>query len=40
MSSAKESGKHEPHDFAQELLLGLQAAFDLGHQRIEEAQIL
>jgi hypothetical protein len=29
LSTAKESGKHEADDFAQELLLSLQAAFDL-----------
>ena len=40
MSSAKESGKHEADDFAQELVLGLQAAFDLGDERLREAQVL
>jgi hypothetical protein len=40
MSSAKESGKHDANDFAQELLLSLQAAFNLGDEGIGEAQIL
>jgi len=40
MSASKERGKHERDDFAQQLLLGLQAAFDLGHQGIREIQVL
>jgi len=40
MSASKERGKHESDDFAQQLLLGLQAAFDLGHQGIREIQVL
>jgi len=40
MSASKERGKHERDDFAQQLLLGLQAAFDLGHQGLGEIQVL
>ena len=40
MSASKERGKHERDDFAQQLLLGLQAAFNLGHQGIREIQVL
>jgi len=40
MSASKECGKHEANDFAQQLLLSPQAAFDLGHQGIWEIQIL
>src|SRR5215468_7841029 len=40
MSSAKERGKHDPHDFTQELLLRLQAAFDLGHERLGDPQVV
>src|SRR6266851_8822213 len=40
MSASKERGKHESDDFAQQLLLGLQAAFDLGDQGIREIQVL
>src|SRR5688572_22725672 len=36
-SAAKQGGKHDPDDFAHELLLRLQAAFDLRHQGIGEA---
>ena len=39
VSSAKEGGKHEADDFAQELLLGLQAAFNFGHEGVGEAQV-
>ena len=37
MPGAKESGKHEAHDFAQQGLLRLQTAFNLGDQGIGEA---
>jgi hypothetical protein len=40
MSASKERGKHERDDFAQEFLLGSQAAFDLGHQGIGHIQVL
>jgi hypothetical protein len=40
MSAAKERGKHERDDFAQEFLLGPQAAFDLGHQGSGQIQVL
>jgi hypothetical protein len=36
MSASKECGKHESDDFAQQLLLGLQATFDLYHPGIRE----
>ena len=39
MSTSKERGKHEADDFAQQLLLGLQAAFNLGYQRIGKIQV-
>ena len=39
MSTSKERGKHETDDFAQQLLLGLQAAFNLGDQRIGKIQV-
>jgi hypothetical protein len=39
VSSATEGGKHEADDFAQELLLGLQAAFHFGHEGGGEAQV-
>ncbi len=39
MSASKERGKHEADDFAQQLLLGLQAAFNLGDQRIGKIQV-
>src|SRR2546422_431087 len=39
MSASKERGKHEADDFAQQLLLGLQAAFNLGYQRIGKIQV-
>ena len=40
MSSAKASGKQDPHDFTQERLLRLQVPFDLGDERIGETQVL
>jgi hypothetical protein len=40
LAAAKERGKHDPDDFAQELLLRLQSAFDLSHQGIRETQVL
>ena len=40
MSAAKEGGKHHADDFAQELLLSPQAAFDLSHSGLGEAQVL
>jgi hypothetical protein len=39
MSASKERGKHEADDFAQQLLLGLQAAFNLGYQGIGKIQV-
>src|SRR6266436_698732 len=36
MSAAKEGGKHEADDLAQQLVLGLHAAFDLGHQGVRK----
>ncbi len=38
--AAKEGGKHEAEDFAQKLLLGFQAPFDLGHEVVGKAQIV
>jgi len=39
MSASKEGGKHEADNFAQELLLGLQAACNLGDQGIGDIQV-
>jgi len=39
MSASKERGKHEADDFAQQLLLGPQAAFNLGDQRLGKIQV-
>jgi len=39
MSASKERGKHEADDCAQQLLLGLQAAFNLGYQRIGKIHV-
>ena len=39
MSASKEGGKHEADDFTQQLLLGLQAAFNLGYQSIGKIQV-
>jgi hypothetical protein len=39
MSASKEGGKHERDDFTQQLLLGPQATFDLGHQGIGKIQV-
>jgi hypothetical protein len=39
MSAAKEGGKHEADDLAQQLVLGLHAAFDLGHQGVRKIQV-
>jgi hypothetical protein len=39
MSASKERGKHEADDFAQQLLLGLQAASNLGDQRLGKIQV-
>ena len=39
LAAAKERGEHDPDDFAQKLLLRLQAAFDLSHQGIGKPQI-
>jgi hypothetical protein len=39
-SAAKESGKHEAKDFAEQLLLGAQAAFDLDDEVIGQAEVI
>ena len=38
--AAKEGGKHEAKDFAQQLLLGSQAAFDLDDEVVGQAQVM
>ena len=38
--AAKEGGKHEAKDFAQEFLLGFQAPFDLHHEMVGQAHIV
>jgi hypothetical protein len=40
MPTAKEGGKHEADNLAQQRVLGLQAAFDLGHQGVRNIQVL
>jgi len=40
MAASTERRKHESDAFAQQLLLGLQAAFDLGHQGLGAIQVL
>jgi hypothetical protein len=39
MSASKERGNHEADDLTQQLLLGLQAAFNLGDQGIRKIQV-
>jgi len=40
IDAAKECGKHEAEDFAEPLLLGSQAAFDLGNEVVRQAEIV
>jgi hypothetical protein len=38
IDAAEERGEHEAEDFAEQLLLGTQAAFDLGDQVVGQAE--
>ena len=40
IDAAEEGGKHEAEDFAEQLLLGTQAAFDLGDQVVGQAEVV